>query len=288
MNDKIVVKISKIEGKGVFATRDIKKGEIVLKWDTSKLLTKNEINSFPDEEKRYIIPFEDKYILIQEPERYVNHSCDSNTLAKDGCDIAIKDIKQGEEITANYFYQKSPFVNFKCNCGSSNCRNKKDNYYDTIVDSYNELYKEEQFEKVNIVKKYIDIKPDYKLLDVGCGNAFYLDDFNCSCTGIDPSEKMISLYKGKHEVFKGEAENIPFQAQEFDIVTSFTAIQNFHNIKKGLQEIKRVGNNIFALTFIKRSDNAEHTKSIIKSIFSDFNIKEIEHPKDVILIIKKI
>ena len=68
-----------------------------------------------------------------------------------------------------------------------------DNYYDTIADSYDELYREEQFEKVSIVKKHIEIKQKYKLLDVGCGNAFYLDGFNCECTGIDPSEKLLSL-----------------------------------------------------------------------------------------------
>ncbi len=162
-----------------------------------------------------------------------------------------------------------------------------DNYYDTIADSYDELYKEEQFEKVNIVKKYIKIKQEYKLLDVGCGNAFYLDDFNCECTGIDPSEKLLSLYNGKQEVFMGESENIPFQAEEFDVVTSFTAIQNFKNIKQGLNEIKRVGKNIFALTFIKKSVNAEHTLYLIKSIFSEFDIQEIEHSKDIILILKK-
>lgn len=162
-----------------------------------------------------------------------------------------------------------------------------DNYYDTIADSYDELYKKEQFEKIAIVKEHIEIKQKYKLLDVGCGNAFYLDDFNCECIGIDPSEKLLSLYKGKHKVFQGEAENLPFQAREFDLVVSFTAIQNFHNIKQGLQEIKRVGKNVFALTFLKKGENAEHIKNLIKNIFSEFNIKEIEHNKDVILILKK-
>jgi ubiquinone/menaquinone biosynthesis C-methylase UbiE len=162
-----------------------------------------------------------------------------------------------------------------------------DNYYDTIADSYNELYKEEQFEKVSIVKKHIEIKPEYKLLDVGCGNSFYLDDFNCECTGIDPSEKLLSLYKGKQEVFRGEAEDIPFQAREFDVVTSFTAIQNFHNIKQGLNEIKRVGKNIFALTFLRLGKNTEFIKELIENIFSEFNIQEIENNKDIILILKK-
>ncbi len=163
-----------------------------------------------------------------------------------------------------------------------------ENYYDTIAESYNELYKEEQQEKVDIVMQHLEIKPNYKLLDVGCGNAFYLDDFNCECIGIDTSEKLLVQYNGKNKVFQGEAENIPFQSEEFDIVVSFTAIQNFTNIKKGLEEIKRVGKELFALTFIKNSVNAETTKVLIKKVFSEFNIEEIEHAKDVILILKLI
>jgi len=162
-----------------------------------------------------------------------------------------------------------------------------DNYYDTIADSYDELYKEEQQEKINLVKKHLDIKPEYKLLDVGCGNAFYLDDFGCECVGIDPSANLLEQYNGKNKVFQGEAENIPFQIEEFDVVVSFTAIQNFTNIKKGLQEIQRVGKDLFALTFIKKSVNAETTKVLVKHVFSDFNIQEIEHEKDIILILKK-
>ncbi|MBW3012268.1 SET domain-containing protein-lysine N-methyltransferase [Candidatus Woesearchaeota archaeon] len=117
----ILVKKSKIEGKGAFAGRDFKKGEIILRWDTSKTLTKEQADNLPEHEQRYVSFFDGKYILMHEPERYVNHSCDANTYAKDFCDVAKRDIRKGEEITTDYA-KEVPGINMKCNCGSKNCR----------------------------------------------------------------------------------------------------------------------------------------------------------------------
>ena len=63
------------------------------------------------------------YILLQLPERYVNHSCFPNAEAVDYCDIAIRDIEAGEEITVNYSKEKIPNLNLRCNRQNINCRN---------------------------------------------------------------------------------------------------------------------------------------------------------------------
>jgi SET domain-containing protein len=112
----IVIKKSKISGKGVFAKRDFKKGEIVLKWNPKKL-TREKANKLTTKQKHYLYQEKDKYFLMQLPEKYVNHSCDANTMAKNESDIAVRNIKKGEEITSNY-----PKVNFKCNCGRKKCQ----------------------------------------------------------------------------------------------------------------------------------------------------------------------
>jgi len=160
-------------------------------------------------------------------------------------------------------------------------------YYDEIAESYDELYAEEQKEKIVIAMKDITINPKTKLLDVGCGTGFYLDDFNCNVTGIEHSEKMLLLYKGKKKIIKADAEKIPFKKNTFDIVTSFTAIQNFKNVRKGIKEIKRVGTDLFILTFLKRGSRTEEIKNIILTEFSKLKIREIPHHKDIILIIKQ-
>jgi SET domain-containing protein len=118
----IVVKESKIQGKGVFASRNFKKGEIVMKWDISRQLTKSEVDKLSENEKRYVAYVDRKYILMQPPARYVNHSCDANTYAENFCDIAKRDIKKGEEITGNYAEEDIPEQSFECKCGSKNCR----------------------------------------------------------------------------------------------------------------------------------------------------------------------
>lgn len=118
----VSVKESKIEGKGVFAERDFKKGEVVLKWDTKNLLTEDEVAKMPPDERSYVSYFKGKYILMQEPERYVNHACEANTYAKDFADVALRDIKKGEEITADYTDEHLPGVGIQCKCGSVSCR----------------------------------------------------------------------------------------------------------------------------------------------------------------------
>jgi SET domain-containing protein len=117
----VLVKKSSIHGSGVFAGRDFKAGEIVLRWDISNTLPDKEVAKMTEDEKRYISYMDGKYIIMQNPEKYVNHSCDSNTTAKHFCDIAKRDIAKGEEITADYKEELPPNVHMRCNCGSKKC-----------------------------------------------------------------------------------------------------------------------------------------------------------------------
>lgn len=115
----VIVKKSKIEGRGVFAARDFKKNEIVLTWHP-KSLTKVEFDNLSDQESKYRHKEGDSYSIMQPPERYVNHSCNPNTSPFNSSDIAIREIKQGEEITSDYNGLSNP--NFICNCGSDKCK----------------------------------------------------------------------------------------------------------------------------------------------------------------------
>ncbi len=116
------MKKSKISGKGVFALRDFKRGEIVLKWKP-KLIKKSEVKLLSPREKTYIVHLSKKYMLMQSPERYINHSCEANTTVKNNSDVAARHIKKGEEITSDYIKTKTKGENnFKCKCGSKKCR----------------------------------------------------------------------------------------------------------------------------------------------------------------------
>ena len=120
-SDNVIVKKSKIEGIGVFANRDFKKDEIVMKWDLSVKITPEEVKKLPKSEQKFVMKYKNTLIYNQSPEKYVNHSCDGNSYEKDYCDIALRDIKKGEEITSNYGKAEKSKPHFKCNCGSKKC-----------------------------------------------------------------------------------------------------------------------------------------------------------------------
>ncbi|MCX6706610.1 MAG: methyltransferase domain-containing protein [Candidatus Woesearchaeota archaeon] len=162
-------------------------------------------------------------------------------------------------------------------------------YYNSISSGYEELHKAEQEAKLAIIKANMTIKPTDKLLDVGCGTGITsrFSESGCLVVGADPAIKL--LKKAEKNSLKNrvcaEAEHLPFKDNSFDITISITAIQNFHDIRKGLEEIKRVGKNKFALTFLKRSQNKDVIINNIKKIFKVQ--KEMEEEKDIMMIAVK-
>ena len=115
---------SNIEGTGIFAGENIKKGEYVCKIEGKKIPwvynektdRKKCANWFGIDKNLWIDP---SYPLSQ-----LNHSCNPNIGLKGRIMFyALKDIKKGEEITFDYSSaeEESDWV-MKCNCGSKKCR----------------------------------------------------------------------------------------------------------------------------------------------------------------------
>jgi SET domain-containing protein len=115
------VKTSTIHKRGVFATRKFKKGEIVIAWHPQEI-TRAAFEALPETQRIYVEFDGDKILLLQEPERYVNHSCDPNTTIRNQADTATRDIDIGEEITSDYALTDAPALGFVCQCGSPQCR----------------------------------------------------------------------------------------------------------------------------------------------------------------------
>jgi SET domain-containing protein len=117
----LIIRKSEIEGRGVFAGKDIQKGEIVIRWNC-KELTSEEAKILPETEKKYLTFVDKKYYLMLPPARYVNHSCNPNTFVKDFCDVAKRNIQNGEEITTDYSATMDTTESMNCKCNSHNCR----------------------------------------------------------------------------------------------------------------------------------------------------------------------
>lgn len=118
----IEVRQSRIAGFGLYACRPYEAGEVVLSWDLSHAIDTDQLMTLPESERRYTHPLDEKRTLIvQPPERFVNHSCDNNTIVRNFSDVAVRRIEVGEEITSDYSIDGS-LSEFACECGAVNCR----------------------------------------------------------------------------------------------------------------------------------------------------------------------
>lgn len=118
----LLIKKSSIHGKGVFVNRTFKKDEVVIVWDTSHTVSKEDISKFPEVIRKNVYLYNGNYIVPSSPGKYLNHSCDANTYARDGRDYAKRDIQKGEEITIDMSSEPILGLPMKCRCGSKNCK----------------------------------------------------------------------------------------------------------------------------------------------------------------------
>lgn len=121
----IFVGKSKIHGKAVFASRNLKKGDFVLAIDDSHVVL-DESMLTPKQHAFDLDYLEDKTIIMQTPEKYINHSCDPNVYVKTEKGVrnvyAMRSISKGHEIAYDYSINGYNEGEFKCHCGSKNCR----------------------------------------------------------------------------------------------------------------------------------------------------------------------
>jgi hypothetical protein len=127
---KIYKENSLIDGEGIFAGESIPKGTIVFYYSSNDVyVSQKEFQCSSNFEKQQICKFgvEDEFGKWIVTDGDANHSCDANILSMfiDGlyCDVAVKDIQTGEEITIDYglFYSSFPWK-MTCRCNSYNCR----------------------------------------------------------------------------------------------------------------------------------------------------------------------
>ncbi|MFA4820291.1 MAG: SET domain-containing protein-lysine N-methyltransferase [Candidatus Aenigmatarchaeota archaeon] len=111
------------KGLGVFACRDFSKGDVVLCYKRSRIFKGSEVPKVWRGKFRYLDRVgKDKYMIMQPPERYINHSCDPNVFIKNRKIVAMKPIKRCDEVVFDYSINSDFPVAFKCRCGAGNCR----------------------------------------------------------------------------------------------------------------------------------------------------------------------
>lgn len=86
-----------------------------------------------------------------------------------------------------------------------------------------------------------------RILDVGCGTGNHLQFFRekwCSLTGIDSSREKLEIARQKYgdhaEFISGQARDLPFSDDEFDIVTIINFLEIADSPQKVIEEAIRV------------------------------------------------
>ena len=138
--DWFVVRTSKIQGKGAFATRTIPAGTRIVEYVGQKVKPEVAWERYDDDtmERHHTFLFTlDEETVIDagvrgNNARFINHSCEPNctTVIEDGHIYidALKDIPRGAELLYDYKleregrYQKAWDALYACKCGAPTCR----------------------------------------------------------------------------------------------------------------------------------------------------------------------
>ena len=134
--------------------------------------------------------------------------------------------------------------------------------------------------KKNILDLAKKIKPK-NVLDIATGTADIAINLgtipNCKVVGIDISEQMLNV--GREKITKkklgetvsletGDAENLNFKDNYFDLVTIGFGVRNFQDLKKGLKESFRVLNREGTLIILETSVPENKIMKFFYSLFT--------------------
>tara|TARA_Y100000310_G_C20694125_1_gene824257 strand:- start:3204 stop:3647 length:444 start_codon:yes stop_codon:yes gene_type:complete len=132
-NEWMIVKSSKVHGKGGFAKKDIPKDTYIIEY-VGKKITNKEADKISEKECSkgivYLFGLNKRYTLDGDTPtniaKYINHSCNPNAESlNDNGRIwitALKDIKKGEEINYDYCLETDDIEDHPCKCGEKNCK----------------------------------------------------------------------------------------------------------------------------------------------------------------------
>jgi uncharacterized protein len=116
-------------GYAIYSRTGLEKNELLAAWG-GRVATLDQVLALPREQQGHTIQIEEGLYLapidMEEPADFINHSCSPNAgICGQITLVAMRDIKQGEEITFDYaMADSSSFDEFDCACGASGCRGR--------------------------------------------------------------------------------------------------------------------------------------------------------------------
>ncbi|MFB6302391.1 MAG: methyltransferase domain-containing protein [Haloferacaceae archaeon] len=120
-------------------------------------------------------------------------------------------------------------------------------YLSTVYDRINPFVWNEEMRAEAI--DLLDLEPDDRVLDVGCGTGFateglldHVDEVHGLDQSIHQMERAFEKFgkRGPVRFYRGDAERLPFAADTFDVVWSSGSIEYWPNPVATLAEFRRV------------------------------------------------
>lgn len=125
----LVPRPSRIDGTGLFAARDFRAGEIIIRW--GGVLVRYEDYDEGRHVARATTAYDDQHYLtslVGSPptdDEFINHSCDANTYLLDEVTVATRrGIAKDEEVTTDFAQWADQDYTYtdNCACGAHSCR----------------------------------------------------------------------------------------------------------------------------------------------------------------------
>ncbi|UOR13504.1 class I SAM-dependent methyltransferase [Halobacillus amylolyticus] len=134
------------------------------------------------------------------------------------------------------------------------------------------------------------ILPNHYVLDIGCGTGqtaeFLTQTYVCRVTAVDNHPIIIEKAKKRLEnrteladVVKGNAQNLPFSENSFDLVLSESVV-TFTDIDKTLSELFRVLKRNGHLIMIEMTAESPLSKSLHKEVCNLYGITDVLSEKE--------
>lgn len=129
LSPKTKIKGSKTHGRGLFAIKPIKKGEIVA-IKGGHIMRGKTLEKVEDEIEESYIQIEDNFYIgaikkteVRGNKIFLNHSCNPNVGIRGQVSfVAMRGLRKGEELTYDWATENPGRWRFKCNCGEKICR----------------------------------------------------------------------------------------------------------------------------------------------------------------------